>query len=80
MVRDLLADRKIVKVGINIIWFDLPVLERYGLKVAPFDDCRDKRRAISSTSRLSLAYLATQYTDAPPWKAEKDEESEDGTK
>lgn len=79
-VKALLSDPLIVKVGINIIWFDLRVLERYGLKVAPFDDCRDKRRAISSTSRLSLAYLATQYTDAPPWKAEKDEESEDGTK
>ena len=80
MVRDLLIDPKVVKVGINIIWFDLRVLARYGLKVTPFDDCRDKRRAISSTSRLSLAYLATQYTDAIPWKEMKDEESEDGSK
>ena len=80
MVRDLLADRRVVKVGINIVWFDLRVLARYDLPVRPFEDCRDKRRAISSTSRLSLAYLATQYTDAPPWKAEKDEESEDDSK
>lgn len=79
-VRDLLADRRVVKVGINIVWFDLRVLARYDLPVRPFEDCRDKRRAISSTSRLSLAYLATQYTDAPPWKAEKDEESEDDSK
>lgn len=76
----LLSDPRVVKVGINIIWFDLRVLARYGLPVTPFEDCRDKRRAISSTSRLSLAYLATQYTDAPPWKAEKDEESEDDSK
>ena len=79
-VAALLVDPRVVKVGINIVWFDLRVLARYKLPVTPFEDCRDKRRAISSTSRLSLAYLATQYTDAPPWKAEKDEESEDGAK
>ena len=79
-VRDLLADPRVVKVGMNIVWFDNRVLARYGLRVAPFEDCRDKRRAISTTSRLSLAYQATQYLDVMPWKQEKDEESEDGAK
>lgn len=67
----LLKDPRVVKVGVNLEWFDRRVCIRHGLLVTPFEDCRDKRRAISSTSRLSLAYLATQYTDAPPWKADK---------
>ena len=80
LVRDLLVDPRVVKVGMNVIYFDNRVLARYGMTVTPFEDCRDKRRAISSTSRLSLAYQATQYTDCPPWKSEKDVESEDSVK
>jgi uracil-DNA glycosylase len=76
----LLASDKVLKVGHNIVWFDNRVLARHGLPVSNFIDTRDLRRSISSTSRLSLAYLATRYTDAPPWKVEKDEEAEDGTK
>jgi hypothetical protein len=76
----LLASDKALKVGHNIVWFDNRVLARHGLPVSNFIDTRDLRRSISSTSRLSLAYLATRYTDAPPWKVEKDEEAEDGTK
>lgn len=79
-VKALLTDPHITKVGMNIIWFDNRVLARYGIDVFPIEDCRDKRRAISSTSRLSLAYQATLYTDAVPWKAEKDDASEDSTK
>lgn len=83
MARQMLADPAIVKVGVNLLWFDIRVCARNGIVVTPFEDCRDKRRAISSTSRLSLAYLATQYTDAPPWKADKkskhaEEEDEEG--
>lgn len=80
VVRSLLSDPEVKKVGMNIIWFDNRVLARYGMTVAPFEDCRDLRRAISSTSRLSLGYQATLYTDAPPWKAEQDAESEDANK
>lgn len=79
-VRRLLADQRVVKWGQNIVWFDNRVLARYGMPVTPFEDTRDLRRAVSSTSRLSLAYQATQYTDAPPWKSSQDAESEDVSK
>jgi DNA polymerase I-like protein with 3'-5' exonuclease and polymerase domains len=39
------------------------------------EDTRDFRRALSSTSRLSLLYLASIYTDFEPWK-EGDEEDD----
>lgn len=76
-LRQLLADPTILKVGLNIVFFDIRVLKRHGFPVVNFADCRDMRRAISSTSRLSLAYQTTTYTDAPAWKTEKDEGSED---
>jgi hypothetical protein len=80
LTKRVLADDKIQKRGINVIWFDNRVLARYGMPVHNFLDIRDVRRALSSTSRLSLAYLATLYTDYPAWKAAKDEDSEDVTK
>lgn len=56
------------KVFHNGPWFDLRVQERYGLTVNNWEDTRDLRRAISSTSRLSLGYLGSLYCDIPPWK------------
>jgi len=38
-------------------------------------DTRDQRRALSTTSRLSLAHCVSIYDDAPPWK-ELGEESD----
>lgn len=79
-VRAALQNPDVVKVGMNIVWFDNRVLERYGIAVTNFIDCRDLRRAMSSTSRLSLAYQTALCTDAPPWKSHKDEEAEDAGK
>lgn len=78
--RLILGDTRYDKVGINVIWFDNRVLARYGIEVCRFEDCRDLRRALSSTSRLSLAYLATLYTDAEAWKSAQDDEAEDDSK
>lgn len=36
-------------------------------------DLRDARRAVSATSPVNLAYMASIYTDAPPWKKYEDE-------
>ena len=78
---NLLADPTIVKVGINVVYFDNPVLLREaGVVVKPYFDLRDARRALSSTSKLSLAYQTTLYTDAPAWKAAKDDEAEEVSK
>jgi uracil-DNA glycosylase family 4 len=76
----LLQDPRVTKVGINVIYFDNPVLARNGVVVAPFFDIRDARRALSSTSKLSLAYQSTLYTDVHPWKQEKSDEEEDSQK
>lgn len=78
---NLLADPTIIKVGINVIYFDNPVLLREaGVVVKPYFDLRDARRALSSTSKLSLAYQTTLYTDATAWKAAKDDEAEEVSK
>lgn len=77
----ILTDPRITKVGINVVYFDNRVLLREAsVRVAPYFDLRDARRALSSTSRLSLAYLTSLYTDAPAWKASKDAQAEDVTK
>lgn len=78
-VADLLADEGVTKVGQNIIWYDNRVLARHGITVRNFEDCRDLRRAISSTSPLSLGYMATLCTDAPPWKSDDFEVEEPDT-
>ena len=78
---NLLADPTIIKVGINVVYFDNPVLLREaGVVVKPYFDLRDARRALSSTSKLSLAYQTTLYTDATAWKAAKDDEAEEVSK
>lgn len=61
-------------------WYDHRNLARYGFKLNPFwEDTRDARRAVSATSRLSLAYCSTLYDDPDPWKEEDgDEDDEKG--
>lgn len=63
-----LKHEALAKVFHNGPWFDLRVQERYGLTVNNWEDTRDLRRAISSTSRLSLGYLGSLYCDIPAWK------------
>lgn len=68
LVMRLLEWDQLTKVFHNGPWFDLRVQERYGLTVNNWEDTRDLRRAISSTSRLSLGYLGSLYCDIPAWK------------
>lgn len=67
-VANILANNSIIKVFHNGPWFDLRILERYDLPVVNWEDTRDLRRAISSTSRLSLGYLGSLYCDIHAWK------------
>jgi DNA polymerase I-like protein with 3'-5' exonuclease and polymerase domains len=71
--RALLANPNIPKVFHNGPWFDLRVLARHGLPVTSWEDTRDMRRAQSSTSRLSLAYLASIYDYTNNWKQSEEE-------
>ncbi len=73
-VRRLLADPKLLKVLQNGHWFDLRILRRLGYVVKNVKDTRDIRRALSTTSKLSLAYMGSIYLDVPNWK----ERVEDG--
>lgn len=73
-VRSIMRDPQILKVFHNGPWFDLRVMARYGIPCANWQDSRDLRRALSSTSKLSLRYLGSLYCDIPNWK---DEEKED---
>lgn len=75
--KEVLADPSIIKVFHNGFWFDVRVLSRYGAKVADgsMEDTRDLRRALSSTSPLSLAYVGSLYTDFEPWKEDDEEDS-----
>lgn len=78
LFRDLLADPSIIKVFMNGYSYDIPVLTRYGFKVAGvIHDIRDARRALSSTSKLSLAQQASMYLQCRPWKAEAQEDEDD---
>lgn len=72
-VRRILLDPLILKVFQNGPYFDIPILKRYGFEVVNYIDTRDMRRCLSSTSRLSLAYMASLYCDFPPWKATEDD-------
>lgn len=80
IIRQILADTRIVKVFHNGYWFDLRVLARHAIPVANVEDSRDLRRALSSTSRLSLGYLGSLYCDISNWKQDESEgdESADG--
>ena len=68
-----LADPRIKKIGHNYTWFDDRVLRRYGITTRNLEDTRDLRRALSATSRLSLAYLGSIYCDLHAWKTPEDD-------
>jgi DNA polymerase I-like protein with 3'-5' exonuclease and polymerase domains len=53
------------------------VLHRFGVEVVNYEDTRDARRALVSTSNLKLAYLGSIYTDYHAWK-EGDSDDEKG--
>lgn len=65
----------LTSVWANGAWYDHPLLRRYGVKIPKWEDVRDRRRALSATSRLSLLYMTSLYADFHPWK-----ESDDGEK
>lgn len=67
-VARLLADMSLLKIFHNGTWFDIRVLERYGMTIRNYMDTRDMRRVLVSTSKLSLQYVASVYTDFPAWK------------
>lgn len=71
IIRRILACENILKVFHNGPWFDLRVLRRYKLPVRRWEDTRDMRRALSSTSKLSLRYLGSLYCDISNWKDEE---------
>lgn len=75
VIKELMLDATVRKIFHNGPWFDLRVMARYGIPVVRWEDSRDLRRALSSTSRLSLRYLGSLYCDISNWK---DEEAEDG--
>lgn len=71
IIQGILMEPSIVKVLHNGPWFDLRVLRRYNLPVVTWEDTRDMRRALSSTSKLSLRYLGSLYCDISNWKDEE---------
>lgn len=75
-IRRILACEGILKVFHNGPWFDLRVLHRYKLPVRRWEDSRDMRRALSSTSKLSLRYLGSLYCDISNWKDEEKAEDD----
>lgn len=77
LVRKILASKRILKVWQNGEWFDKRVLRRLGFKIRnAMADTRTMRRAISSTSKLSLAYMGSIYLDVPDWKAKVEDGKE----
>lgn len=74
MIKEVLADDALTKVFHNGWWFDVPVLARFGMQCHNVVDTRDARRALSSTSRLSLRHLGRLYTDFWNWKSRGDDE------
>lgn len=70
----LVGGHSTLKILQNGWWFDVPVLNRYGFEVNNIADIRDMRRALYTTSLLSLRYMASIYCDIPNWKPEKDED------
>lgn len=49
-------------------WFDRPVLSRHGFEMPQLMDTLHMRKALVTVSPASLAYLASIYDDAIPWK------------
>ena len=80
IIKGILGDPTILKVLHNGPWFDLRVRRRYRMAVRRWEDTRDLRRALSSTSKLSLRYLGSLYCDISNWKDEEksgDDSSDD---
>ncbi len=71
-----LRDPNITKVFHNGPFFDITVLERYGMTVVNWEDTRDLRAALSATSELSLRYVTSNYCDYIAWK-EQEGDTED---
>jgi DNA polymerase I-like protein with 3'-5' exonuclease and polymerase domains len=76
IIRIIMADSSVTKVFHNGYWFDLRVMARFGIPVSNVEDSRDLRRALSSTSRLSLGYLGSLYCDISNWKQQESEEGD----
>lgn len=77
-VRRLMRSRSIIKVGQNFWWFDKRVMARFGFKkIRNIKDTRDIRRALVSTSRLSLGYMASVYLDVQDWKAKGEDDGKE---
>lgn len=70
---EVMHDKRVTKGFHNGHYFDLRVLSRYGVRPNPVEDTRDDRRAVSATSRLSLRFLVSVYSDFAPWKELEDE-------
>ncbi len=68
----ILADHSIVKVWCNGFWYDHRILYRYGFVITNNVDIRDMRRAMSSTSKVSLRHMASLFCDAENWKDAED--------
>lgn len=69
LLKKMMADPRLAKVGQNIRWFDEHILRRHGLPLkGRIVDVRDMRRAVSTTSKLSLHYMGSIYLDTSPWK------------
>lgn len=76
LVRLIMQDSRVTKIFHNGPWFDIRVMARYGIPVTNWQDSRDLRRALSSTSRLSLRYLGSLYCDISNWKDEEEEDAD----
>lgn len=68
IAQEILSNLLITKVFHNGNYFDLRIMRRYGIIVVSTKDTREIRRALVSTSGLSLRYLAQTYCDYPDWK------------
>lgn len=64
-------------VWMNGAWFDHRTLRRYGVRIGRWEDIRDARKALVTTSSPALAYQASLYDDAIPWK-ESEEDDDKG--
>jgi hypothetical protein len=79
-IRTVLRDPVVEKVFHNGAYFDIPVLRRHVFTVVNAVDTREKRFVLAPESRLSLAYLASLYTDMAPWKEQEGEGEDDSGK
>jgi DNA polymerase I-like protein with 3'-5' exonuclease and polymerase domains len=84
-LKALFENPEIIKVFMNGDAYDIPMLERHGVKfprdkrglLINIHDIADSRRTLSSTSFVSLEFQTGIYLCAPPWKAEAREDDKD---